>query len=84
MVDTLQFIIINNFERHCYFVCDSLLVVSLCFSRSLRPCFHYVHRVPVRVGHVATGESSKELAKPNLWILAILAKSVNNFLFLDK
>ena len=30
------------------------------------------HRVPVRVSHVAIGESSKELAKPNLWILAIL------------
>ena len=30
-------------------------------------------RVPVRVSHVAIGESSKELAKPNLWILAILA-----------
>ena len=34
-------------------------------------------RVPVRVSHVAIGESSKELAKPNLWILAILAKSIN-------
>ena len=32
-------------------------------------------RVPVRVSHVAIGESSKELAKQNLWILAILAKS---------
>ena len=35
-------------------------------------------RVPVRVSHVAIGESSKELAKPNLWILAILAKSINS------
>ena len=34
-------------------------------------------RVPGRVSHVAIGESSKELAKPNLWILAILAKSIN-------
>ena len=34
-------------------------------------------KVPVRVNHVAIGESSKELAKPNLWILAILAKSIN-------
>ena len=34
-------------------------------------------RVPVRVGHVAIGESRKELAIPNLWILAILAKSIN-------
>ena len=33
-------------------------------------------RVPIRVSHVAIGESSKELAKPNLWILAILAKSL--------
>ena len=33
-------------------------------------------RVPVRVSHVVIGESSKELAKPNLWILAILAKSI--------
>ena len=33
--------------------------------------------VPVRVSHVAIGESSKELAKPNLWILAILAKSLS-------
>ena len=39
-----------------------------------------VSRVPIRVSHVAIGESSKELAKPNLWILAILAKS----LFLHK
>ena len=37
-----------------------------------------LHRVPVRVSHVAIGESSKELAKPNLWILAILAKSINS------
>ena len=37
---------------------------------------HFVNlKVPVRISHVATGESSKELAKPNLWILAILAKS---------
>ena len=34
-------------------------------------------RIPIRVSHVAIGESSKELAKPNLWILAILAKSIN-------
>ena len=34
-------------------------------------------RVLVRVSHVAIGESSKELAKPNMWILAILAKSIN-------
>ena len=34
-------------------------------------------RVPIRVSHVAIGESSKELAEPNLWILAILAKSIN-------
>ena len=34
-------------------------------------------RVPVSVSHVAIGESSRELAKPNLWILAILAKSIN-------
>ena len=40
-------------------------------------CIH-VCRVPVRVSHVASGESSKELAKPNLWILAILAKSINS------
>ena len=33
--------------------------------------------VPVRISHVAIGESSKELAKPNLWILAILANSNN-------
>ena len=33
-----------------------------------------VFRVPFRVSHVAIGESSKELAKPNLWILA---KSIN-------
>ena len=33
--------------------------------------------VPVRVSHVAIGESRKELAKSNLWILAILAKSNN-------
>ena len=39
--------------------------------------FIAVVRVPVRVSHVAIGESSKELAKPNLWILAILAKSIN-------
>ena len=39
---------------------------------------HVLHcRIPVRVSHVAIGESSKELAKPNLWILAILAKSIN-------
>ena len=37
----------------------------------------YVSRVPVSVRHVAIGESSKELAKPNVWILAILAKSIN-------
>ena len=37
----------------------------------------YIGRVPVSVSHVAIGESSKELAKPNLWILAILAKSIN-------
>ena len=36
-----------------------------------------IGRVPIRVSHVAIGESSKELAKPNLWILAILAKSNN-------
>ena len=36
-----------------------------------------VYRVPVRVSHVAIGESSKELSKPSLWILAILAKSIN-------
>ena len=35
-------------------------------------------RVPVRVSHVAIGKSSKELAKPNLWILANLAKSINS------
>ena len=34
--------------------------------------------VPLRVSHVAIGESSKELAKPNLWILAILGKSINS------
>ena len=34
-------------------------------------------RVPVRVSHVAIGESSKELAKPNVWTLAILAKPIN-------
>ena len=34
-------------------------------------------RVPVSVSHVAIGESSKELAKPNLWMLAILAQSSN-------
>ena len=34
-------------------------------------------RVPVSVSHVAIGESSKELAKLNLWILAILVKSIN-------
>ena len=27
--------------------------------------------------HVAIGKFSKELAKPNLWNLAILAKSIN-------
>ena len=32
------------------------------------------------VSHVAIGESSKELAKPNLWILAILAKSILEYL----
>ena len=41
------------------------------------PCLMIPCRVPVRVSHVAIGESSKELAKPNLWILAILAKSIN-------
>ena len=35
-------------------------------------------RVPVGVRQVAIGESSKELAKPNLWISAILAKSINS------
>ena len=35
---------------------EALIVVSLCPS-----C-----RVPVRVSHVANGESSKELAKPNV------------------
>ena len=37
----------------------------------------WIVTVPVRVSHVAIGKSSKELAKPNLWILAILAKSIN-------
>ena len=41
-------------------------------------------RVPVRVSHVAIGQSSKELAKQNLWILAILAKSIKTFPFLEK
>ena len=36
-------------------------------------------RVPIRVSYVAIGESSKELAKQNLWILAILAKSILHF-----
>ena len=33
--------------------------------------------VPVRDSHVAIGESSKEMAKPNLLIIAILAKSIS-------
>ena len=37
--------------------------------------------VPVRVSHVAIGESSKELAKQFFGILAILAKSIQTFLF---
>ena len=37
---------------------------------------HFLSRVPVRVNHVAIVESSKELAEQNLWILAILSKSI--------
>ena len=37
---------------------------------------HAYIRVAVRLSHVAIGESNKELAKQNLWILAILAKSI--------
>ena len=44
----------------------------------LMSCGNNKPRVLVRVSHVAIGESSKELAKPNLWILAILAKSINS------
>ena len=38
-------------------------------------------KVPVRVRHVAIGESNKELAKQNLCILAILAQSIKMFIF---
>ena len=52
-----------------------------CIQIEQNKCCEYIYiqlRVPVRVSHVAIGESSKELAKPNLWILAILAKSMNS------
>ena len=50
---------------------------NLHFPQILTALF-WIIRVPVRVIHVAIGESSKELAKPNLWIWAILAKSMIN------
>ena len=37
----------------------------------------FVTRGSVSVSHVAIGKCRKELAKPNLWILAILAKPIN-------
>ena len=40
---------------------------------------NHMIRVPVRVSHAAIDESSKELAKPNLCILAILAKLIHNY-----
>ena len=50
-----------------------------CVARLPEYILHSQSRVPVRVSHVAVGESSKDLAKQNLWILAILAKSINYF-----
>ena len=53
-----------------------LLLEWLHFEK-LPGLFQTTARVPVSVSHVAIGEFSKELAKPNVWILAILAQSTN-------
>ena len=69
----------------------TVFVAEITSSSVFRCCFtaliHFVQsaklhsqdivRVPVRVSHVAIGESSKELAKRNVWTLAILAKPIN-------
>ena len=57
------------------------LLDNMLWAISGVPTLLLISMVPVGVSHVAIGESSKELAKPNSWILAILAKWIELTIF---
>ena len=57
-----------EFHSATMFLCGHSVCFDTCYLRFAAPARC---RVPVMVSHVAIGESSKELTKPNLCILAV-------------